>query len=128
MQSSSLPLAKAHGSSHEEHIMTKQQYRVLIVDDEPDIMLSLKIVLESNGFKIQAFTDPLLTLRNFTAGSYDLALLDIRMPKITGLDLYRELRKIDNKIRVCFLSATTSYQEFTKYFPMIKENQKKACR
>ena len=123
MQSSSLSLAKARGSSHEEHIMTKQQYRVLIVDDELDIMLSLKIVLESNGFKIQAFTDPLLTLRNFTAGSYDLALLDIRMPKITGLDLYRELRKIDNKIRVCFLSATTSFQEFTKYFPTIKENQ-----
>ena len=90
MQSLSLSLAKGHRSSHEEHIMTKQQYRVLIVDDEPDIMLSLKIVLESNGFKIQAFTDPLLTLRNFTAGSYDLALLDIRMPKITGLGLYKE--------------------------------------
>ena len=54
-------------------------------------MLSLKIVLESNGFKIQAFTDPILALRNFTAGSYDLALLDIRMPKITGLGLCKEL-------------------------------------
>lgn len=99
------------------------QHRILVVDDESDIGLTLKIVLETNGFKIQAFTDPILALRNFAARSYDLALLDIRMPKITGLGLYRELRKIDNKIKVCFLSATTSYQEFAKYFPTIKENQ-----
>lgn len=99
------------------------QHRILVVDDEPDIVLTLKIVLETNGFKIQAFTDPILALRNFAARSYDLALLDIRMPKITGLGLYRELRKIDNKIKVCFLSAATSYQEFAKYFPTIKENQ-----
>jgi hypothetical protein len=57
MQTSSLSLAKAQGSSHEDHIMTKQQYRVIIVDDEPDIMVSLKIVLESNGLRYK----PLLT-------------------------------------------------------------------
>ena len=99
------------------------KHRILIVDDEPDIMLTLKIVLENNGFKIQAFTDPILALRNFTAGSYDLALLDIQMPKITGLGLYKELRKIDNKIKICFLSAVSNYQEFVKYFPTIKESQ-----
>jgi DNA-binding response OmpR family regulator len=87
---------------------TTYQRRILIVDDEPDIMLTLKIVLEDNGFKIQAFTDPVLALRNFNTGSYDLALLDIIMPKITGLGLYKELRKIDNKIKVCFLSAIQS--------------------
>ena len=62
-------------------------------------------------------------MRNFTAGSYDLALLDIRMPKITGLGLYKELRKVDNKIKVCFLSAISDYDDFVKYFPTIKENQ-----
>jgi DNA-binding response OmpR family regulator len=102
---------------------TTYQYRILIVDDEPDIMLTLKIVLENSGFKIQAFAHPILALRNSTAGSYDLALLDIRMPKITGLGLYKELRKIDNKIKVCFLSAISNYQEIVKYFPTIKENQ-----
>jgi DNA-binding response OmpR family regulator len=99
------------------------QYKILVVDDEPDITLTLKIVLENNGFKPDAFTDPILALRNFTAGAYDLALLDIRMPKITGLGLYKELRKIDNKIKVCFLSAISNYQEFAKYFPVIKESQ-----
>ncbi len=99
------------------------QHRILVVDDEPDILLALKIVLESNGFKTEAFSDPILALRSFIAGSYDLALLDIRMPKITGLGLYKELRKIDNKIRVCFLSAISNYQELTKYFPTIDESQ-----
>ncbi|MFL6469783.1 MAG: hypothetical protein ACJ71H_02915 [Nitrososphaeraceae archaeon] len=42
---------------------------------------------------------------------------------VTGLGLYKELRKIDNKIRVCFLSAISNYQEFAKYFPTINENQ-----
>ncbi|MFL6379159.1 MAG: response regulator transcription factor, partial [Nitrososphaeraceae archaeon] len=99
------------------------QFRILVVDDEPDILLALKIVLEENGFKTEAFSDPILALSSFIAGSYDLALLDIRMPRITGLGLYKELRKIDNKIRVCFLSAISNYQEFAKYFPTINENQ-----
>jgi two-component system response regulator ChvI len=99
------------------------QFRILVVDDEPDILLTLKIVLESNGFRTEAFGDPILALRSFIAGSYDLALLDIRMPRITGLGLYKELRKIDNKIRVCFLSAISNYQEFVKYFPTINEIQ-----
>jgi DNA-binding response OmpR family regulator len=99
------------------------QFRILVVDDEPDILLALKIVLESNGFRTEAFGDPILALRSFIAGSYDLALLDIRMPRITGLGLYKELKKIDNKIRVCFLSAISNYQEFTKYFPTINESQ-----
>jgi DNA-binding response OmpR family regulator len=99
------------------------QYRILIVDDEPDILFALKIVLEENGFRTEAFSDPILALRSFTPGSYDLALLDVRMPRITGLGLYKELRKIDDKIRVCFLSAIANYQEFAKYFPTINETQ-----
>jgi DNA-binding response OmpR family regulator len=99
------------------------QYRILVVDDEPDILLTFKIVLEENGFKTDAFNDPILALRNFTAGSYDLVILDIRMPRITGLGLYKELRKIDNKVRICFLSAISNYQEFSKYFPTINESQ-----
>ena len=99
------------------------QYRILVVDDEPDVLLTLKIVLENNGFKIDTFDDPILALRNFNASSYDLVILDIRMPRITGLGLYKELRKIDNKVRICFLSAISNYQEFSKYFPTINESQ-----
>jgi CheY-like chemotaxis protein len=56
--------------------------RILIVDDEDDINLLFKMVLEDNGFKVDTFNDPLVALQNFTAGSYDLLILDIMMPKM----------------------------------------------
>src|SRR5918992_123522 len=64
--------------------------RILLVDNEADIALGFKIGLEDNGFIVDAFNDPELALSNFKAGSYDLLLLDIRMPKMDGFDLYIE--------------------------------------
>jgi DNA-binding response OmpR family regulator len=56
--------------------------RILIIDDEDDINLLFKMVLEDNGYKVDTFNDPLVALQNFTAGSYDLLLLDIVMPNM----------------------------------------------
>jgi DNA-binding response OmpR family regulator len=50
--------------------------RILIVDDEDDNNLLFKMVLEDDGFKVDTFNDPLVALQNFTAGSYDLLLLE----------------------------------------------------
>jgi DNA-binding response OmpR family regulator len=85
--------------------------RVLIVDDEPDVILTLKIVLEENGFKVDSFTDPLLALQNFKEqdGMYDIIILDIKMPKMNGFELYRQIKKIDDKVKVCFLTASEMY-------------------
>ena len=72
--------------------------RVLIVDDEPDLNLTLTITLEENGFKIDSFTDPLSALENFreqAAGMYDMIILDIKMPEMNGFGLYRQIKKID---------------------------------
>ena len=54
----------------------------MIVDDEDDINFLFKMVLEDNGFKVHTFNYPLEALQNFTAGSYDLLLLDMLMPKM----------------------------------------------
>ncbi|SRR6266487_3170043 len=89
--------------------------RILIVDDEDDINLPFKVVLEDNGFKVDAFNDPLVALQNFTAGSYDLLLLDIVMPKMNGFELYQKIRGIDNKVKICFLTASgINHEEFRK--------------
>ena len=68
--------------------------RVLIVDDEPDVNLTLKMVLEENGFQVNTFTDPLLALENFKGESslYDMLILDIRMPDMNGFELYKEIK------------------------------------
>jgi DNA-binding response OmpR family regulator len=94
---------------------------VLIVDDEPDVNLSLKITLEENGFQVGTFDDPIIALDNFRNGVYDLIILDIKMPKMRGFELYREIRKIDNKVKVCFLTAGEMYYE--AYDDIFNENQ-----
>lgn len=94
--------------------------KIAIVDDEPDITAVLKKGLEQNGFAIEAFNDPRLALASFKPGYYDLVIIDIRMPNINGFDLYRELKKRDGNVRVCFLTAfEIYYEEFRKMFPNI---------
>jgi DNA-binding response OmpR family regulator len=89
--------------------------RILIVDDENDINLLFKMVLEDNGFKVDIFNDPLTALQNFTAGSYDLLLLDMLMPKMNGFELYQKIRMIDDKVKICFLTANEiDHEEFRK--------------
>jgi CheY-like chemotaxis protein len=80
--------------------------RILLVDDELDITVTLKMALEESGYlQVEAFYDPELALSRFKAGAYDLAILDVKMPEMDGFELYRKLRKIDNKLKICFLTA-----------------------
>src|SRR5262245_66040210 len=94
----------------------KNNKRILLVDDEPDITLSLSMGLEDNGFKVDTFNDPLAALLKFKLGLYDLVILDIKMPDMNGIDLCKEIRKVDNKVKICFLTAFgPRYEEFTHY-------------
>jgi PleD family two-component response regulator len=79
-------------STTEENARKK---RILLVDDELDITLTIKTVLEESEFlQVEAFYDPALALLRFKAGAYDLALLDISMPEMSGFQLFRKLREI----------------------------------
>jgi DNA-binding response OmpR family regulator len=92
--------------------------RILIIDDEVDITFTFKVGLEDTGsFTVDTFNDPQDLLLNFQPVMYDLLLLDIRMPKMSGYELYKEIRKIDAKIKVIFLTATEPFEEFQKVFP-----------
>lgn len=83
--------------------------KIMIVDDEPDITSMLKIVLEDNGFEVDVFHDSIVALNNYKAGLYDLLILDIKMPKMDGFELYDQIKKIDDKSKVCFLTASEMY-------------------
>ena len=99
--------------------------RILVVDDEYDTNLTLKVVLEESGFEVDSYTDPQAALRNFKTGLYDLALIDMRMPVMNGFGLYNEIRKLDNKFKICFLTAAedTYYETFRKQaYPNCDEN------
>jgi two-component system, OmpR family, response regulator ChvI len=114
--------------------------RILIVDDEEDVTFFLKEALEGyGGFEVVTFNDPLLALSSFNdkdtrnkPSLYDLILLDIRMPKMDGFELYQELqRRMDSddgsgvgskaqvrkgkRTKICFMTA------FEVYFEALKE-------
>ena len=86
--------------------------RIMLVEDEDDIILLFKMILESDvGLKVDSFTDPFSALNNFKLGLYDLILIDIALPKMNGFELYKKIRKLDNKVKICFLTAVEMYYE-----------------
>jgi two-component system catabolic regulation response regulator CreB/two-component system response regulator ChvI len=89
-----------------EKIENSPKKRILIVDDEADITLSFSLALEDSGlFEVDAYNDPLVALSNYRPNSYDLLLLDIKMPEMNGFELYDHIKKLDHKVKVCFISA-----------------------
>ena len=94
----------------------KKNNKILLIDDEPDIIYSIKRVLENNNeFVVDSYTDPILALTNFKQGSYDLILLDIKMPNMNGFDLYERIKEIDRNVKTCFLTASELfYEEYRK--------------
>jgi two-component system, OmpR family, response regulator ChvI len=95
--------------------------RVLIIDDEKDITSSLKIGLSHRGFKVDTFNDPVQALALYKPGSYDLIILDIRMPRMNGFEFFREVKKVDKAVKICFLTAFEVYtDEFKRLFPNMK--------
>ena len=83
--------------------------RILLVDNESDVCFVLETVLDENGFVVDSYQDPLLALKRFKAHLYDLVILDIRMPELNGFELYREIRRLDKKVKICFLTAGEMY-------------------
>ena len=91
------------------------QQRILVVDDEPDLTKLCSLALEYHGFKVDTFNDPQEALSNYKPDYYDLVILDIKMPKMDGFQLYDEIKKKDHKAKVCFLTASELYyEEFRK--------------
>ena len=74
------------------------------------------------GYNVDVFTDHFTALNDFQADSYDLILIDIRMPNMTGFDLYKKIKERDNDVKICFLSASdNTYEQFKKCFPTHEE-------
>ncbi len=88
--------------------MTK---KILLIDDEPDLTYTIKKILEDNGFEVDTFNDPILALNNYKANFYNLIILDIKMPKMDGFELYLKIREKDPKVKICFLTVIATFNE-----------------
>jgi len=102
---------KDSGSSFATPNPIPKQKRILIIDDEQDVTFTLQKVLERHGFRTDSYTDPVLAYKNFRKDLYDLVILDIKMPIIDGFLLYQKIKKIDSKVKICFLTASEYIHE-----------------
>jgi len=84
---------------------------ILLVDDELDVIYAIRNILEDNGFQIDSFNDPLTALKSYRSNFYDLVILDIKMPKMDGFELYIKIREKDPRVKICFLTASEMYYE-----------------
>ena len=84
---------------------------ILLIDDEPDVTYTIKTILEDNGFKVDGLNDPILAFNYYKVNFYDLVILDIKMPKMDGFELYTKIREKDPKVKICFLTAIAMFNE-----------------
>jgi PleD family two-component response regulator len=116
--------ARERESNQQQVHKNKRIKRILLVDDE-HVNLTIRLILEDNGFKVDSFTDASQALENFTAGLYDLVILDVILPTMDGFSLYEKIKKLDDKVTICFLTATdkTYYEVLKKHYPRILSNR-----
>jgi CheY-like chemotaxis protein len=114
-------------SQHEQQRQEQQKYsaNIMIVDDEPDTVFTYKSLLSAEGYNVQAFTDPQEALKHFVqlpdpSSYYHLVLLDIRMPRLNGLQLFYRIKAISPNTKIMFISALDIAEELTSILPDIK--------
>jgi CheY-like chemotaxis protein len=96
---------------------------ILLIDDEEDILYTFKEGLASEGYNVEAFVDPTEAFTHFVnvnPSHYNLAILDIRMPGLNGLQLYYRLKAINRNIKILFVSALDAVPELVSILPDIK--------
>lgn len=92
--------------------------RILLVDDEPDITLIFEKGLQKFDFEVTSFNSPQEALSNFKVSKYDIALLDVRMPGMDGYELCKKILGMDNKVKICFMTAFEVHEpDLKKIFP-----------
>lgn len=97
---------------------------VLIVDDEEDVLYAFEVILSSQKYHVKAFSGSKEALKHIVEqnnySQYALAIIDIRLPDINGIQLYQILKIINKKIKVLFVSALDAAEELTSLFPEIR--------
>lgn len=94
----------------------KKKHRVLLVEDEENIALGIKFNLEAEGFDVVAVTDAASALTEFRSAKFDLVILDIMLPGVSGYSICESIRETDSQVPVLFLSARTLPEDKSRGF------------
>ena len=98
--------------------------RIILVDDEKDVLFTYKTFLDDHDYDVTAFTDPSLAMnyiRNILNFKDLLVILDIRMKNLNGFQLHQQIKSIDPTIKVLFITALDILDEFSTIIPGISK-------
>ena len=104
----------------------KNNKRVILVDDEQDILFTYRAFLKDYNYEITSFTDPLKALnyiRNNNNFNDLLVILDIRMKNLNGFQLHQQIKSIDPTIKILFVTALDILDELLSIVPGIAKDQ-----
>jgi two-component system, OmpR family, response regulator ChvI len=111
-------------NQHKSQSQQKQIHNIMVVDDDQDILYTYEAFLDdAEHYHVETFNDPQEALMHFAQLNlhyYDLVILDIRMPRFNGLQLYYKLKAIDKDVKVIFLSALEATEEIMSIFPTLQ--------
>ncbi len=119
---------KQNQIKYKENIFSQSNssFNILLIDDDADILFTFKTIIESKDYKTKSFSDPIKALEHFaqvTPYHYDLIIMDIRMPRLNGIQLYSKLKIMNPDIKVLFLSALDAVEEILSIFPDLHRNE-----
>lgn len=101
-------------------VQTPLRHLILIIDDERDIALSLQVALQFEGYAVDIFTDPHMALLNFRSFYYNLVLMDICMPGLSGFRVADKIRKMDSLVKICFMTGFEAYyRSLREFYPTL---------
>jgi CheY-like chemotaxis protein/class 3 adenylate cyclase len=119
-------ITEKNSSSFSENFHKKKDNkRVILVDDEQDILFTYKFFLE-NDYDVTSFADPVFALnyiRNISNFNHLLIILDIRMKNLNGFQLHQQIKAIDPTIKILFITALDILDEFSTIIPGISKEQ-----
>ena len=84
---------------------SKETLAVCLLDDDPSVLKSTRRLLDSAGWKVEAFTDPITFLEHAAMHRPGVAVIDIRMPDMNGLEVQTRLRRVSPSTRVIVLTS-----------------------
>ena len=85
--------------------LSKETSAVYLLDDDPSILKATRRLLDSVGWKVEAFSDPIAFLEHAAIHCPELAVIDIAMPDMNGLEVQTRLRRLSPSTRVIVLTA-----------------------
>ena len=109
-------------SSDKQHEPLTQNPSIMIVDDEPDVLLTYESFLSFTEFNVRTFEEPYAALTEITSNPmlYDLNILDISIENLNGLQLNQCMKAINPTSKILFASALDAAKELTSILPDIQ--------